>query len=286
MHGLLEAVFRVEPRLPPELAVGLFAEPKEYRAWVRLSNESASVEHDRQPDVRGFAIKLLGVDGFKLLDGQESCRSHDFILTTREGFLVKDAAEFSDLIHAMVHGPAALAGFLFTHPRAALALLRARRRHTDLLTARYFSGVPYLLGTSAVKYSLVPTSPAPNVAPDEEHHDFLREALKARLAQASARFDFRLQRHPEPSARDIEDSRPTWREAQMPFHKVATLEILEQDFDTPERQELGENLSFNPWRCLPEHRPLGGINRARRQVYPALSAARHGRNAAPALEPE
>jgi hypothetical protein len=226
------------------------------------------------------------VNGFKLLDGQESSCTHDFILTTREGFLVKDAAEFSQLIHAMVRGPAALAGFMLTHPRAALALLRARRRHTDLLAARYFSGVPYLLGTSAVKYSLLPTSPAPNVTPDQGHHDFLREALKARLAQGSARFDFGLELHRQPSAREIEDSRTPWRKAQTSFHKVATLEILQQDFDTPERQELGENLSFNPWRCLPQHRPLGGINRARRQVYPALSAARHGRNAAPAVEPE
>jgi Dyp-type peroxidase family len=286
MHGLLQAVFRVEPHLPPELAIGLFAQPKEYRAWVRVSNESGSVEHDRQPDVRGLAIKLMGVDGFKLLDGQENSPTHDFILTTREGFVTKDAAEFSELIHALVQGPAALVGFLLTHPRVALALLRARQRHTDLLAARYFSGVPYLLGSSAVKYSLVPVvSSAPSMAPDTEHHDFLREVLKARLAQHSARFDFKVQIHPQPSPQDIEDSRSPWREAEMPFHKVASLEIPEQDFDTPERQELGENLSFNPWRCLPEHRPLGGVNRARRQVYPALSATRHGRNAAPAIEP-
>jgi Dyp-type peroxidase family len=285
MHGLLRAVFRVEPDLPPQLAIGLFAQPKEYNAWVRVSNESGSVEHDRQPDVRGLAIKLMGVDGFKLLDGQESSPTQDFILTTREGFVTKDAAEFSELIHALVQGPAALVGFMLTHPRVALALLRARKRHSDLLAARYFSGVPYLLGTSAVKYSLVPVGGAPSAAADTEHHDFLREVLKARLAQQSARFDFAVQIHPQPSPRDIEDSRAPWQEADMPFHKVATLEILQQDFDTPERQEFGENLSFNPWRCLPEHRPLGGINRARRQVYPALSATRHGRNAAPAVEP-
>ena len=40
-----------------------------------------------------------------------------------------------------------------------------------------------------------------------------------------------------------------------------------------------ENLSFNPWHSLPAHRPLGGINRARKVVYPALSKLRHERNA-------
>jgi len=286
MHGLLKATFRVEPNLPGAFAIGLFAQPKEYAAWVRLSNESGSVEHDKDADVRGAAIKLVGVDGFKLLDGQESCRTHDFVLTTREGFVTRDAAEFSDLIHAMVRGPAALVAFMLTHPRVALAVLRSRKRHTDLLGLRYFSGVPYLLGTSAVKYSLVPQAGSPRATPDRSHHDFLREALKDTLSRQSVRFDFCVQAHRQPSASAIEDSRVPWSETETTLQKVATLEILQQDFDTSARQEQGENFSFNPWRCLPEHRPLGGVNRARRQVYPALSATRHGRNAAPSSEPE
>ncbi|MEK1942330.1 MAG: hypothetical protein AAAB16_18325, partial [Pseudomonas sp.] len=36
--------------------------------------------------------------------------------------------------------------------------------------------------------------------------------------------------------------------------------------------------SFNPWHALPEHRPLGGINRLRKAVYEAVSAYRHERN--------
>src|SRR5690606_4629699 len=89
MHGLLQATFRVEPGLPAPLAVGLFAEPREYRAWVRLSNESGTVQDDARPDVRGAAIKLLGVDGFKLLDGEERCTTHDFVLTSREAFVTR-----------------------------------------------------------------------------------------------------------------------------------------------------------------------------------------------------
>jgi hypothetical protein len=66
---------------------------------------------------------------------------------------------------------------------------------------------------------------------------------------------------------------------------VATLTIPSQIFDTPERREFGDNLSFNPWRSLPEHRLLGGISRARRQVYQALSAFRRETNQAPEKEP-
>jgi predicted PurR-regulated permease PerM len=30
-------------------------------------------------------------------------------------------------------------------------------------------------------------------------------------------------------------------------------------------------MSFNPWNCLVDHRPLGGFNRARRDIYRAIS---------------
>ena len=69
------------------------------------------------------------------------------------------------------------------------------------------------------------------------------------------------------------------------FRNVATLTIGPQEFDTLQQREFGDNLVFNPWRCLPEHQPLGGIGRACTQVYQALSAFRHERNQTTATEP-
>jgi hypothetical protein len=48
---------------------------------------------------------------------------------------------------------------------------------------------------------------------------------------------------------------------------------------------LGEQLSSTPWHALPEHRPLGSINRARRVVYDAVSKYRHEQNNEPRREP-
>jgi len=70
-----------------------------------------------------------------------------------------------------------------------------------------------------------------------------------------------------------------------PFVKVATVHIPPQNFDTPAQNEYGDNLSFNPWHCLPVHRPLGGINRARKIIYETMSKYRHARNSAPRDEP-
>lgn len=48
---------------------------------------------------------------------------------------------------------------------------------------------------------------------------------------------------------------------------------------TQELQERGEVLAFKPWCSLPEHRPLGGMSRARQPVYLAMESFRHLRNA-------
>jgi hypothetical protein len=49
--------------------------------------------------------------------------------------------------------------------------------------------------------------------------------------------------------------------------------------------EFCENLSYTPWHALPEHEPLGSINRARRAIYTAISKARHEINGARRAEP-
>jgi hypothetical protein len=44
-------------------------------------------------------------------------------------------------------------------------------------------------------------------------------------------------------------------------------------------------LSFNSWRALAAHRPLGSINRLKQKVYEASSNFRHEKNHVPRLEP-
>jgi hypothetical protein len=43
--------------------------------------------------------------------------------------------------------------------------------------------------------------------------------------------------------------------------------------------------SFNPFHCIPEHLPLGSINRARIKAYESSTAYRHHMNAQPRREP-
>ena len=55
----------VRDDVPALARVGIFAQPGTYRAYVRFSNGAAVPQPDSKPDVRGLAVKVLGVPGTK-----------------------------------------------------------------------------------------------------------------------------------------------------------------------------------------------------------------------------
>lgn len=60
-HGVVRAVFEVMPGLAKHLAIGLFAEPRSYRAWVRFAGPGPFAPAD--PDDNGIlsiGIKVMG----------------------------------------------------------------------------------------------------------------------------------------------------------------------------------------------------------------------------------
>jgi len=285
MHGCVKAEFSVDGDLPPELAVGVFAGPRKFPAWVRFSNASGTVSPDIKPDIRGVAIKLMGVEGRKLVENETDSLNQDFLLINDSRFLTRDVATFDGLVKSLIGGKSSARWFLLTHWRVARNLFAAVGKHGNPLAIRYFSSVPHSLGDSAVKYSLTPREPESTPIPDKPSDDYLREAMAEQLADSSAVFDFCVQFQKDPYREPIEDPSVTWSEKHSPFRRVATLKISAQSFESPRRMEFGDNLSFNPWRCLAQHRPLGGISRARLQVYRALSIFRHDRNQAPRMEP-
>jgi catalase len=285
MHGCVRGELAIEPNLPEELRIGIFSQSRRFPVWIRFSNQSGSVSPDSKGDIRGVALKLMGVDGEKLLPNETQGSTHDFILISDSRFVTKDVAEFDGLVKALTGGALKMLWFFLTHPRAARNLWVSLKRFSNPLEIRYFSVAAYLLGRKAVKYSLTPRDAQETPLPVEPSDDYLKEAMAKQLSSRGAAFDFAVQFQADAYTMPIEDPGVTWDEAVSPFRKVATLTISSQVFDTAERREFGDNLSFNPWRCLPEHRPLGGISRARRQVYQALSIFRHERNQATRVEP-
>jgi hypothetical protein len=97
--------------------------------------------------------------------------------------------------------------------------------------------------------------------------------------------DFRIQLQTDPFLMPIENAAVLWPERLSPRVSVATLRLPRQTFASPVQIDFEKRLSFNPWHCIPEHRPLGNQSRARRRMYLALSSFRHEMNAIPHYEP-
>jgi SnoaL-like domain len=116
--------------------------------------------------------------------------------------------------------------------------------------------------------------------------DLLRDAMQQRLAneQPAARFEFGIEVQTDPETMLIEDATQEWNSPEQVV--LATITIPPQDFLSDTRTEFGEALSFSPWRSLPEHQPLGSINRARRDAYFDSSITRHKTTGATRQEPD
>ena len=273
-HGFLAARFIVSEDVPAELRVGLFREPKTYSAVIRFS--STGEHDDRVLDNHGMAIKLFGVKPTKTSENQQDPKTQDFVLLDHPLFFTENVAtllKFSKKKKTLVlekglKGKDLLQALKPSFPKE-VGLLEERKKHIKSpLEEQYFSTTPYKLGDTAVKYSAKP----------EQSKDYLREVLVEQLrlreqpgsasaaCHPAARFGFYVQRQTDPSAMPIEDPTVEWT---SPWERVATIEIDAQDFDFPARWDWGNKLSFSPWHALDEHRPLGGINRARKIVYPA-----------------
>ena len=274
MHGLVEAEFTVHSDLPDVYKVGVFAQAKTFKTWVRFSNANSTEQPDIKRDIRGIAIKLTQILGEKLTNETDCLEDQDFLLISTNTFLCDGIQTFDGMVKAIQGSWWQKIIFFASHPYVIWQLIRSFKSFANPLTIRYFSCTPYLLGDKAVKYCVTPIVQTPDNMPPNPSNSFLRTAMQDQLTAAPAEFVFGIQLQTDVQSMPIEDASACWDEHTSPFTSVATLRIPVQNFDTPNRNQQGENMRFSPWHCLPVHRPLGSINRARRLVYHGISELR------------
>jgi len=251
----LHARFEVS-EAPRDLRHGLFAEPGSYDAFVRFSSGAGQARNDRVPDVRGLAVKILGVTGPKVIPGLETATTQDFLAILSPTFPFKDPAAFVDIAVASRRGKLAVIGAVLRHygPLGLFAALPRLQRTLDssmrsLAERTYFTAVPLRLGPHAVKLRFRPMDVPPPVPPVVD---------EARTP--------------------IEDPTVEWAERDAPWVPLARLAIPAQTAESRAGRALAayvERLSFDPWHALVEHRPLGVVMRARAVAYRRAVAA-HG----------
>lgn len=266
-HGTLEVL----DSLPSYARYGLFAKPHDYDVWVRLSNGGMDRAPDEAPDVRGFALRVLGVEGESAL-GNGPAKSQDFTLINQESFAFPGADDFVQFVVAASKGKGELLRHVFRRhgllggPRLLARMLKmAGRPFSGFATEPFFSAAPMADGPYAVRVRLVP-APTNGTAALDATGDWAADFCN-RLAMRPLHWDLQLQYYTDEKTTPIEDASVDWP---TPYATVARLMLPQQDAASPEGRQLLEKVEacvIDPWQALAEHRPLGDVQRARKVVY-------------------
>jgi len=290
-HGCVRAELTVLPDLPAELREGVFAASRTYPAWIRFSNGNGAPHPDATGDGRGMAIKLMDVPGRKLLPAETTAQTQDFVMINHPVFFVRNVADYRSFTALSTQKRSAEFFANRAHEKAIVAAITSKTIG-EVFELRYYSMTPYLLGSRPSKFSARPVDCASGkgltasaTVPPSNDPDYLRTRMQQWLDERDACFHFAVQLQTDPTTQPVEDPTVVWDDARAPFTDVAKLRIPRQTFTSDAQRAFCENLSFTPWHALPEHRPIGGINRVRRPVYEAISKLRHELNGAPRHEP-
>ncbi|HVY47645.1 MAG TPA: catalase [Minicystis sp.] len=272
-HGCLHGVFRLAPDRAPRTRYGIFADGEPERpVWVRFSNGVGWKQADDALDARGMAVKVMRVPGKKYMADEQL--TQDFLMTNSPTPVGKDAEEFMEFARANVNGRAAGIFFLLEHPRTAAPALLRTGAVDSMVTTQYWSGSAYHLGAhQAIKFT---AKACPGTAARRTSHDdpnYLHRDLAAAAKQGVC-MSFYVQFQFDPELTPIENASKEWDESVAPLVHVGDVVMPPQDIEAPGMKEFCQELSFNPWHALAEHKPMGHINRARLFVYGASAAHR------------
>lgn len=302
-HGYIQGELMVEEDIPENMKIGVFKESKTYPIWIRFSNgrsardpKTGDFVPDTVGDVRGMAIKLMNVTGEMVLDAPDRKGEQDFVLMNNPTFFIRDVQgyiNFFPVSRAIQEGkiifkpgevpqvPTELQA-KFQAVAYAFPMLQkiSAKLTTSPLEITYWSATSYKLDNQAIKFSVVPHPYGESFNPENaaDKSNYLREAMTKHLASKDAYFDFRIQLQTDAVKMPVEDPTVEWDEQKSPYVKIATIKIPAQDFNTEECKRLDEKQSFSPWHTLPEHQPLGGVNRARKRIYGELAKFRNEMN--------
>jgi hypothetical protein len=304
-HGIARGTLTVADALPPELAQGLFAAPGRYEAVIRLSTNPGDILDDSIGLPRGLALKVIGVEGERL-PGSEGDTTQDFIMVNAPVFAAPDAKAFSKNLKLLAGttdkaegAKKLLSGVLraFEATLETVGLESATLKqmggaaNVHPLGETYFSQTPFRYGDHIAKFQLAPVSPAltrltGDIVSTSGRPDALREAVREVLIEQGGTWELRVQLNRDLEAMPVEDPTKEWKEADSPFQTVATLEIPPQlSWEHGGSDAVDDALSYSIWHGIAAHRPLGNVNRARRDTY-AHSAGFRGRfNGCPVHQP-
>ena len=307
--AILRGELTVREDIPQDYRQGIFAEPgRTYPVIARISTTSGAIRSDQVRGVRGLGLKILDVCDPSAARAADTFTdtNQDFVFVTEPVFLFRDAEHYAG-------AGMAIAKVLSRMPDAAMiglnALLRGVRRLVGLtgrelprnlrvfadpnyhvLGQTFYTAAPNRYGAYVAKLSVAPASESvtalTSVTVPRGDGQALTNAVKEHFRSNGADYTVSAQLCTNTVDMPLEDATVEWPEAKSPYQPVATIHYPPQTAHSEALQRFGDDkLSFNSWRGIDEHRPLGGINRLKLRVYEQSSIFRHKANNEEYIEP-
>jgi len=310
--GVVKAEVEILADVRAAYAQGVYAKPGRHGALIRFSSASGHLGTDAQlgPGL-GFAIKIFGVDGPKLVEDEPDSTTFDLVLKNNPIFISNTAKHYlfieeivNDLPHYLARGKVGfnelLTDFLtgkgtLRQPDWAwdelLAFVRTATQtpvRNPLLTTYWTMGA-VRHGDHVAKIRVAPAAESAThvihrdldlTSGPEVFHPTLADELRARAFE----FDLQVQLCTDLNAMPVNVLTVEWPEKLSPFVTVGRVHLPRQDISGPDNFERGDALAFNQWRVTSDHRPLGEIMNVRR-IYSASAKVRRTLNHQPQTEP-
>ena len=303
-HGILSGTLEILPDLPIEYAQGMFAQPGRHAALARISTNPGDILHDKIGLPRGFALKVLDVEGTRLPGSDGSVQ--DFTMINAPAFTAENGKDFLRNLKLLAkttdRAEWAKKG-LSTVLRGAEKLLETVGLESGTLQSMggapnlhplgetYYTMTPYRYGDYVAKLQIVPVSDnlislTGEIIDASDRHDALREEVAEAMKTADGVWELRVQLLRDKDSMPIEDATVVWHEELSPFVAVARLTVPAQTgWSEAKAARVDDCMHFSPWNGLEAHRPMGRINRIRRDSYDLSARFRARVNQCPMHEP-
>lgn len=248
------------PELSPELAQGICAAPATFDIALRYANEPSFLQDDRAPGPRGCSMKIFSSPVQDLTFNNAPILELKDLPTTVEIFRIREK-HFRE--------PEKIAEEVQQRPDKDLQMAPTQLPNRHFLSYTMYSQSAYRWGPYIAKYALFPTSEVPGTmiedsSDPEQHSKWLREYF----AHNEMTYDLRVQLCEDIQKQPVEDASVRWDEEQSPFRTVGKVVFPKQDsFDAARRAFWDDHMKLNVWAGSEEHRPLGSVNRLRKNLY-------------------
>jgi hypothetical protein len=309
--GVAKADVEILPGLPAPYAQGIYATPGQHGGLIRFSSASNHLGPDMLlGPVLGFAIKMFGIAGRKLVDDEPDAPTFDLVLKNSPTFIANTAKHylfiqqigndslsylsrgkpgFKELLTDFLTGKGTLDQSDWAWDELGAFLKAAQTPLANPVLSTYWTMGAVRHGDHIAKVRVTPTDES--AAGVTHRHldlnsgpDVFGPALADELRARPFEYELQVQLCADLETMPVNDVTVEWPEHVSPFVTVGRIRLPRQDVANPEHFEQTDALAFNQWRVTEAHRPLGEIMQVR-QIYSASARVRRTLNHQPLTEP-